>query len=296
MQLDFSESKIENPNLLLKYQSLIENLKSLHTVFIGFSGGVDSTFLCGAARFALGKKNAKAFIAVGPSLAANEFIEAKRLAQILDLELVEYAATEFSNPAYIANGPDRCFHCKSDLFQHLSEFAQNYSVTEKKLDSNFIKPTLLYGGNLDDTYDYRPGIKAAIEFGARAPLAETELSKKEIRELSHIFGLPTADKSAQPCLSSRIPYGTTVDPKKLSMIEAGELVLAEFGFREFRLRYFGDTAKIEVTREQMPILEQKFVQDEIKEKLFRIGFTKMEIDPKGFRSGSLNEGLSQLII
>lgn len=291
MKFDFSESHILNPILLSKYQALSQRLRDFSLVFIGFSGGVDSALLCAVARQLLGKENAHAVLAVGPSLAISELNQARELATLLDLKLIEYSSTEFSNPAYLANDPDRCYHCKNDLFQHLKEYAQTVQ------QANPLRiPKLLYGGNLDDTFDFRPGHRAAAEFGALAPMAEAQLSKAEIRQLSKIFGLPTWDKPAQPCLSSRIPYGSKVTEKKLGMVEAAEAALAKLGFREGRIRHFGECARVEVPKDELHFFEKDFVREEFAETLQRIGFSKMEIDPAGFRSGSLNEGLPELII
>jgi uncharacterized protein len=256
-------------------------LEEFSKVLIGFSGGVDSTLLAGVARHALGKARVAACLAIGPSLARQERQEAQELADLMDVELVEYAATEFENPAYVANGPDRCFHCKADLFVHLRRFA------EARRDA-----AILYGGNADDTLDFRPGRRAAIAFGALAPLAEAGLSKAEVRDLSRAFGLPTAEKPAQPCLSSRIPYGSPVDAAKLAMVEAGEALLSAFGFRESRLRHFGATARLEVPQDQFGLLEDPERAETLYAGLRELGFAHTEIDPKGFRSGSLNEALS----
>jgi uncharacterized protein len=202
------------------------------------------------------------------------------LASLLDVELRTYQATEFANPLYVANGPDRCFHCKADLFEHLARFASGAGSGA----------ALLYGGNLDDTQDYRPGRKAAERYGALAPLAEAGLGKADVRALSRAFGLPTAEKPAQPCLSSRIPYGSAVTPAKLAAVEAGEIALAELGFRESRVRHFDGIARVEVPVDQMGLLTEE-ARFELAERLRRAGFRRMEIDPAGFRSGSLNEAL-----
>jgi uncharacterized protein len=275
---DFSASRIDDPALAGKHRALEARLRELGKVLIGFSGGADSTLLTAVARQVLGKGKVTACLALGPSLPERERLEAMELAALLDVELRTYRATEFENPLYVANGPDRCFHCKADLFEHLAGFAS----------SSGSGAALLYGGNLDDTQDYRPGRKAAERFGALAPLAEAGLGKADVRALSRAFGLPTADKPAQPCLSSRIPYGSAVTPAKLAAVEAGEIALAEMGFREFRVRHFGGTARIEVPVDQIGLLTEE-ARFELAERLRRAGFTGIEIDPAGFRSGSLNE-------
>jgi uncharacterized protein len=301
--LDFTGSGISDPALAGRYQTLIARLRGMDRVLIGFSGGVDSTLLTAAARHALGRDRVTACLAVGPSLPEKERLEAEALAELMDVELKSYAATEFSNPAYVANGPDRCFHCKADLFRHLETFA---AAAEALLPiaaagaagekdpagrPESIRPALLYGGNLDDTQDYRPGRKAAEAHGALAPLAEAGLTKDDVRALSRAIGLPTSEKAAQPCLSSRIPYGSPVTPAKLAAVEAGEAALAAMGFREFRLRHFGGTARIEVPADQMDLFTPD-AHDKLALSLEALGFARMEIDPAGFRSGNLNRALT----
>lgn len=292
--LDFSGRGISDPALRGKYIALRARLADLGDVLIGFSGGVDSTLLAAVARDTLGRDKAKACIAVGPSLAEREKVEAHCLAEMMDVELIAYPATEFENPAYVANGPDRCYHCKADLFLHLGRFAARMRTIRRDASpgSAAAGPALLYGGNLDDTRDFRPGRKAAETAGALAPLAEAGLGKAEVRALSRAIGLPTADKPAQPCLSSRIPYGSAVTPAKLAAVEAGEEALAALGFREYRLRHYGDAARIEVPEDQMGLLTPE-ARSALEATLFRLGFARLEIDPEGFRSGKLNRVLSR---
>lgn len=260
-------------------------LRALDTALIAFSGGADSALLAAMARRVLGRERAKACIAVGPSLPERELRAARELAESLDLELAEFASTEGENPAYIANGPDRCYHCKADLFAHLALFAAEAAR------AGAAAPALLYGGNLDDTYDYRPGRKAASDAGARAPLAEAGLGKADVRALSRALGLPTADKPAQPCLSSRIPYGQAVTPAKLAAVEAGEEALADLGFREFRVRHFGDLARVEVAAAEADRLTPA-AREALAARLHDLGFARVEFDPQGFRSGRLNDTLA----
>ncbi|MDB5102950.1 MAG: ExsB family protein [Fibrobacteres bacterium] len=301
---DFSGALIDDPALAAKYRALRDRLRALGRVLIGFSGGVDSALLTAVARHALGRERVTACLALGPSLAEQERRDAVDLAAWLDVELRTYAATEFANPAYVANGPDRCYHCKADLFVHLARFASAHadaiglSATGAAADGRESgpapggPPALLYGGNLDDTQDYRPGRKAAEAHGALAPLAEAGFTKADVRALSRAIGLPTAEKAAQPCLSSRIPYGSPVTPEKLAAVEAGESALAAMGFREFRLRHFGSTAKIEVPLDQMGLLTAE-ARASLAEGLLALGFIRMEIDPGGFRSGALNLALPE---
>jgi uncharacterized protein len=279
--LECAEARIPDPALRAKYRLLEERLAALGGAVIGFSGGVDSTLLAAVARQVLGRDRTLACLAVSPSLARRDQEDAVDLAARLDLELVAFDGTEFANPAYVNNGPDRCFHCKADLFVHLRRIAG---------ERNF--PVLLYGANADDGSDYRPGHKAAREHGGLAPLAEAGLTKAEIRSLSRSFGLPTADKPAAPCLSSRIPYGTPVTPARLSAIESGEDLLRAMGFRECRLRHVGGTARLEVPLDQMELLSAPERTRELTAALKQLGFKQVVVDLEGFRSGSLNDTLS----
>jgi pyridinium-3,5-biscarboxylic acid mononucleotide sulfurtransferase len=279
------ERLIGDPGLLARGRDLESRLEAFPAALIAFSGGADSALLAAMARRVLGRARMKACIAVGPSLPASELRDARELAESLDVELAEFAATEGENPAYVANGPDRCFHCKADLFAHLALFASEAARAGGPA------PALLYGGNLDDTYDYRPGRRAAAEAGARAPLAEAGLGKADVRALSRALGLPTADKPAQPCLSSRIPYGQAVTPEKLAIVEAGEAALADLGFRVFRVRHFGDRARIELALEEFGRLTPE-IRASLTARLAGLGFSQVEFDPAGFRSGRLNESLA----
>lgn len=276
-----SEDRIPDPDLRAKYRLLTDRLAALGEAVIGFSGGVDSTLLAAAARQVLGRGKTLACLAVSPSLARRDQAEALELATRLDLELVAFDGTEFANPAYVKNGPDRCFHCKTDLFLHLERIAaeRGYSI-------------LLYGANADDGSDFRPGHKAAREHGGLAPLAEAGLTKAEIRTLSRAFGLPTADKPAAPCLSSRIPYGTAVTPVRLSAVENGEALLRAMGFRECRLRHEGETARLEVPLDQLVLFSAQERARDLVEAIKRLGFKNVVVDLAGFRSGSLNAALT----
>jgi uncharacterized protein len=279
------DGRIADADLLARARDLEARLRALPAALVGFSGGADSALLLAMARRVLGRERVRACIAVGPSLPARELREARELAEMLDVTLVEYPATEAENPAYVANGADRCYHCKADLFSHLARFA----AAEARGGGPV--PALLYGGNLDDTRDYRPGRRAAEEAGARAPLAEAGLAKDDVRALSRALGLPTAAKPAQPCLSSRIPYGREVTAEKLAAIEAGEEALRELGFAEGRVRHYGEAARVEVPAAEAHRLDAE-ARAFLERRLAAAGFRRLEIDPEGFRSGKLNRELS----
>ncbi len=275
---EFDESLLPE-GLRSKYAHLRGILVSLESAAIGFSGGVDSALLAGTAAQVLGDK-ALACLAVSPSLARREYAGAVRTAQELGLRLEIYSATEFSNPAYVRNDARRCFHCKSDLYFHLGNFARSHGLKH-----------LLYGGNVDDLSDYRPGHDAAADAGARAPLAEAGLRKAEIREMARLFGISVHGKPATPCLSSRIPYGSAVTEEKLAAVEAGEEALQDMGFSVFRVRHEGDTARLEVPVAEFALFSDTDATRRLLETLKGKGFRKIHLDLEGFRSGNLNEAL-----
>lgn len=269
-----------DPALAEKYRALREALGRLRRVVVAFSGGVDSAFLAAVARDVLGRENAVAAASLSPSLAGREARDIRTLAALGDLLLHEFSGTEYDNPLYRANGPDRCYFCKEDLFHHLEDFA-------KKSDFDHI----LYGANRDDEGDYRPGQRAAREKGVKAPLADLGWTKAEIRAASRLLGLPTFEKPASPCLSSRIPYGQAVTREKLSAIDAGEEALREMGFSELRLRHDGDTARIEVPLAESGLFANAAETQRLVERLKGLGFKRILLDLEGFRSGSLNRDL-----
>jgi uncharacterized protein len=279
------ESAIADPGLLAKCLDLAGRLSTLGEggagVAVGFSGGADSVLLAAMARRVLGRDRVVACLAVSPSLAAKEYAEAVETAARIDVVLVPFEGTEFRNPDYLSNGPDRCFHCKADLFGHMRRIAAERGLS-----------ALLYGANADDAADYRPGRKAAVDHGVRAPLAEAGLTKDEVRALSRALGLPTWDKPAMPCLSSRIPYGTPVTPERLTAVESGEALLREAGFRECRLRHEGATARLEVPIRDLGLLSPPEKVRGLVSDLKRLGFRRVVLDLEGFRSGSLNEDLA----
>jgi len=268
-------------NIEHKYNSLKSILSSLGKVVVAYSGGVDSTFLLKAAVDTLGPVNVLACIGISASLAHSQYEQAIDNARAMGAEVREVQVDEMSDPAYSANKADRCFHCKSHLYQLLLDVAKKAGMQ-----------SVICGANLDDKDDFRPGNRAAAVFGIRAPLMEAGLTKIEIRELSRKSALPTADIPASPCLASRISYGELITAEKLAQVEAAEDFLRSLGFVEFRVRHHGDIARIEVPAGQIQKLAAEPVRSQIVEKLRSLGFKFISLDLRGFVSGSLNESLS----
>jgi uncharacterized protein len=262
-----------------KQEKLFAILRDLGRVIVAYSGGADSAYLAWAAHTVLGD-NALAVTADSPSLAASHRRDAAEFARRFGLRHEFIPTYEFDNPAYVANNPDRCFHCKDELFQRLEEIGRLRGI-----------PHILYGVNVDDLGDYRPGQNAARLHHVKAPLVEAGLRKAEIRELSRRAGLPTWDRPASACLSSRIPYGTPVTPQTVKIVETGEEALKALGFRQFRVRFHGELVRIEIAPEELPKaldpeMARRFVE------IFKpLGFHYVTLDLEGYRQGSLNETL-----
>jgi uncharacterized protein len=256
---------------------LIETLRGYGRVVVAFSGGIDSTVVAQAAFDALGEA-AVAITAVSESLATGELEEAKELARRIGIRHRVVRTEEFSNPKYRQNNPDRCYFCKSELYGRLESM-----LAELGAD------VIVSGANLDDMGDYRPGLQAAAEHNVRHPLQECEFTKADVRALARAWGLPTWDKPATPCLSSRIAYGEDATPERNWMIDQAEQYLRGRGFPILRVRYHkGDMARIEVPLDDLP----RFLELEFRGQLlpaFRsLGFKFITLDLEGFRSGSLN--------
>lgn len=255
---------------------LKEQLKQLHSVAVAFSAGVDSTFLLKVAHDVLGD-NAIAMTAVSPTYPAEELEEAKQLAGDIGAKLMLVETNEFNDENFLSNTPDRCFFCKTELFQLLKEKSQTLTIKH-----------IIYGANADDLHDFRPGMKAAKQAQAVAPLLEAGLTKDEIREISRGLGLKTWNKPSYACLASRIPFGTRITSEALNRIEAGEKILRSSGFKQYRLRYHNDIARIEVLLEDFHLLLNQDIRARIIEQLKQSGFIYITIDLEGYRTGSMN--------
>jgi len=264
------------PRKLADLQSLLGEMKR---VLVCFSGGVDSSLMTRVAHDVLGK-DAVALTTVSPTNPDEDTAEAVELARQLRIEHVVVHANELEIPNYRENPIDRCYFCKSNLYEIAAAEAARREI-----------PWIVDGVNADDLADYRPGLVAAAERTVRHPLAEASLGKQEIRELSRVLGLRTFDRPASPCLSSRFPYGTAITLDGLARVSQGEKWLRAHGFRECRVRYYGGRARVEVPRDAIARLSASPLRDQLEAHLRSVGFTEVEIDPRGFRSGRLNEAL-----
>jgi len=269
-------------NLKDKYNSLQKILKKLDKVIVAYSGGVDSTLLLKVAAETLGAEKVLACIAEGPSLPQSQYLQAVERAKNMGVDVRTVKPNELADVAYSANRADRCFHCKLHLYGILAGIAR---------EQNF--NCVICGCNFDDKDDFRPGNRAAEVFGVRCPLMEAQLTKEDIRNLSRQMGLPTADIPASPCLASRIAYGLEITEQRLKQVEEAEEFMRGLGLVEFRVRHHDTIARIEVHPKDMDKIMGGANRSRIVEKLQELGFKYVTIDLQGFRSGSMNEMLSE---
>jgi len=264
-----------------KQEKLKGRLRELGSAVVAFSGGADSAYLAWMAHQALGER-ALAVTALSPSFSAHDREQAETFARRENLRHEFVETHEFENPLYVMNQADRCYHCKTELFGVLAKV---------RAERGFGAVT--YGMNADDRKDFRPGHRAASEFGVVAPLLDAGLTKAEIRELSRRAGLATWDRPASACLSSRVPYGMPVTVENLSRVEQAENALREFGFRQVRVRSHGELARIEIAPDELPRALQADMAETLAARIRETGFTYVTLDLEGYRQGSLNAALKK---
>jgi pyridinium-3,5-biscarboxylic acid mononucleotide sulfurtransferase len=265
--------------------ALVARLKPLSSVIVAYSGGVDSAYLALVATRVLGSERALCVTANSPSYPERHRRMATAIARDFDFHHEIIQTHELDRAEYRANPANRCDYCKHELYTTLTSVAR-----ERGFDA------IADGSNADDRGDYRPGRQAAKEFGVISPLDEAELSKADIRALSREAGLPTWDEPASACLSSRIPYLSEVTDEKLRVIEAAEQAVRDLGFRVLRVRHHGELARIELGRDELPRALQPEIADVLDRALRALGFRYVTVDLKGYRMGSLNEGLKLHVV
>ena len=266
------------PSSADKRSNLLANIAAHGSCAVAYSGGVDSAVVAKAAFEALGDK-AVAVTGTSASLATGELEQAEEIARLIGIRHEVIQTDEFEQPDYLRNAPDRCYHCKTELYTQLERVLPKLGVK-----------VILNGANADDAGDYRPGMTAATEHAVHSPLAECGITKAEVRELAAAWNLPVWDKPASPCLSSRVAYGEEVTPERLAMIDAAEQFLRANGLKICRVRYHrGELARIEVSPDELQLLCEPGLRRELAAEFRRLGFKFVTIDLEGFRSGSLNQ-------
>jgi uncharacterized protein len=268
----------KNNELQKKYECLTKILSDMESVIVAYSGGIDSTFLLKAAYDCLGD-HAVGVTAVSPSIPESEIEDTKSLASHIGVRHVLLESHEMDDLMYTENTENRCYFCKTNAYDEIFKFSE-------KENFHFV----LDGNNADDLNDYRPGRKAAIEKGVRSPLQEAGLTKSELRQLAKTLGLPNWNKPAAACLSSRIPYGSSVTVEKLSQIELAEKKLKELGFEQLRVRHHDQVARIEVEQKDFHSIVEN--RENIVESFKQLGYKYITLDLFGFRSGSMNETMN----
>lgn len=269
----------EYMSVIAKEERLRELFRGLESVIVAYSGGVDSSYVAYVANAELGER-AVCITGQSASLPSYQNAEIDRVVKDFGFNHEVINTDELQLPGYRANNGDRCFFCKDELYGKLESVARSRSIEY-----------IVDGSTVDDLDDYRPGRQAAKQHAVRSPLIEVGLNKDEVRELSRRAMLPTWDKPASPCLSSRIAYGTTVTIERLQKVDSGEEILREFGFREFRVRHHDTLVRLEISPAEMDRVLQKDVIDQLAARFRELGFKYVTLDLHGFRSGSMNEAL-----
>lgn len=264
-------------DVVAKSEAVVASIRSLGSCAVAFSGGVDSAVVAKAAQLALGDR-AVAVTGVSSSLATGELDEARELANRIGIRHVVISTGEFSNPDYVRNDSDRCYYCKTELYQQLTSRLEELGVGY-----------ILNGANRDDAGDYRPGERAAAEHKVRSPLVEAGCTKEDVRGLASLWDLPIWDKPAMPCLASRVAYGEEVTSERLAMVDQAEQYLRDRGFRELRVRYHrGDLARVEVPSAEISRVVEVEFRTAMVEHFRSLGFKFVTVDLEGLRSGSMN--------
>ena len=263
------------------HEQLVSRIAELRSCLVAFSGGVDSAVVAKAAHLALGDR-AIAVTGVSASLAAGELDIARRIAQFIGIQHETISTDELSDPGYLQNAPNRCWHCKTELYEQMQKLADRLG-----------RPVLLNGANLDDQGDFRPGMQAAEEHNVHSPLLECGIDKQGVRQLARYWELEVWDKPATPCLSSRVVYGLDITPERLARIDAAEQVLRELKLPTVRVRCHQDElARLEVPTEALPMLCEAGLREQLVKQLRALGFRYVTLDLEGFRSGSFHQLIS----
>ena len=279
--VSLTPAKLDPDVLHAKQERLFALLRDMQRVIVAYSGGTDSAYLAWAAHQALGPE-AVAITADSASIPESHKRDAEEFARHCGFRH-EYVDTyEFENPDYVKNAPDRCFHCKDELFTRLEQVGRERGIEN-----------IVYGVNVDDLGDYRPGQQAARTHEVKSPLVDAGMTKAEIRELSRVAGLPTWDRPASACLSSRIPYGTPVTPETIKTVEQGEEAIRRLGFRQFRVRFHGELVRLEIARDEMAAALTLEMAEKFTAIFKPLGFHYVTLDLEGYRQGSLNAVLGK---
>jgi uncharacterized protein len=272
-------NETEAPDAATKEARLMDWLRATGSIAIGYSGGVDSAYLAAVAVATLGAERVVAIVGRSPSYPDSQWTAARAVAQSIGLSIVEIETDELNDPRYAANPTNRCYYCKAELWSLLVPAARGHGVS-----------VVADGTNADDLRGHRPGAKAALEHGVVSPLALFGFSKADIRERSKALGLPTWQQPSSPCLSSRIPYGTPVTVGRLRRVEQAEAALRALGIRgDLRVRHFGDVARVELGSLELAHWSSLPQREHLDAAVIAAGYLRVELDPRGFRSGALNE-------